>query len=94
VPALAAAFTQLRQEGATELILDLRYNGGGLLSVAQHLGSLIGGMQESSLAEALHYVQAGACSAAASTWRGKLVAARRVKAPHTETGWQQLVGAY
>jgi C-terminal processing protease CtpA/Prc len=41
--ALNAAFRQLADEGASELVLDLRYNGGGLLSVAQHLGGLIGG---------------------------------------------------
>jgi C-terminal peptidase prc len=40
--ALDAAFAALRQAGATELVLDLRYNGGGLLDVAVHLGSLIG----------------------------------------------------
>ncbi len=43
VEALNTAFTQLRDQGATELVLDLRYNGGGLVSVAQHLGGLIGG---------------------------------------------------
>lgn len=41
--ALDAAFGELRAGGATDLVLDLRYNGGGLLSVAQHLGGLIGG---------------------------------------------------
>lgn len=41
--ALDDAFEQLQAAGATELILDLRYNGGGLISVAQHLGSLIAG---------------------------------------------------
>jgi C-terminal peptidase prc len=41
--ALSAAFASLVAEGATELVLDLRYNGGGLVSVAQHLGGLIGG---------------------------------------------------
>jgi C-terminal processing protease CtpA/Prc len=43
VEALNTAFTQVRDAGATELVLDLRYNGGGLLSVAQHLGGLVGG---------------------------------------------------
>lgn len=41
--ALDAAFTALRDAGATELVLDLRYNGGGLVDVAKHLASLIGG---------------------------------------------------
>ena len=41
--ALDAAFARLRDAGATELVLDLRYNGGGLIAVAQHLGGLIGG---------------------------------------------------
>lgn len=41
--ALDNAFRTLREAGAQELVLDLRYNGGGLISVAQHLGSLIGG---------------------------------------------------
>ena len=41
--ALDAAFAQLRDAGATELVLDLRYNGGGLIAVAQYLGGLIGG---------------------------------------------------
>ncbi len=43
VEALNTAFTQIRDQGATELVLDLRYNGGGLVSVAQHLAGLIGG---------------------------------------------------
>ena len=43
IEALNAAFDQLLAEGATDLVLDLRYNGGGLVSVAQHLGGLIGG---------------------------------------------------
>ena len=41
--ALTTAFAQLRAQGATELVLDVRYNGGGLVSVAQNLGGLIGG---------------------------------------------------
>ena len=41
--ALDEAFAALREAGATELIADLRYNGGGLVDVAVHLGSLVGG---------------------------------------------------
>jgi carboxyl-terminal processing protease len=43
VAALDTAFAQLREAGADELVLDLRYNGGGLVSVAQHLAGLVGG---------------------------------------------------
>ncbi len=42
--ALDAAFAALREAGATDLVIDLRYNGGGLVDVAVHLGSLIGGV--------------------------------------------------
>jgi C-terminal processing protease CtpA/Prc len=41
--ALDVAFGTLRASSVTELVLDLRYNGGGLIAVAQHLGGLIGG---------------------------------------------------
>jgi C-terminal processing protease CtpA/Prc len=41
--ALDLAFATVQASGATELILDLRYNGGGLVAVAQHLAGLIGG---------------------------------------------------
>jgi C-terminal processing protease CtpA/Prc len=43
VSALDAVFTELNAAGVEDLILDLRYNGGGLVSVAEHLGGLIGG---------------------------------------------------
>jgi C-terminal processing protease CtpA/Prc len=43
VAALDSAFATLRDAGVTELVLDLRYNGGGLVDVAVHLASLIGG---------------------------------------------------
>jgi C-terminal peptidase prc len=42
--ALDAAFQSLRDAGATELVIDLRYNGGGLVNVAVHLASLVGGV--------------------------------------------------
>lgn len=41
--ALDEAFASLKAAGATDLVLDLRYNGGGLVDVAVHLASLIGG---------------------------------------------------
>jgi C-terminal processing protease CtpA/Prc len=43
VAALDTAFTALRDAGVSELVLDLRYNGGGLVDVAVHLAGLIGG---------------------------------------------------
>jgi len=39
---LRTAFDQFRAAGVTELIVDFRYNGGGLVSTAQLLGDLIG----------------------------------------------------
>ena len=41
--ALDAAVTTLREANVSELVLDLRYNGGGLVDVAVHLASLITG---------------------------------------------------
>ena len=40
---LAAAFSEFRSAGATELILDLRYNGGGRVSTSNVLASLVAG---------------------------------------------------
>ena len=39
---LDEAFAAFKAAGVTELIIDLRYNGGGLVSVAQFFGSLMG----------------------------------------------------
>lgn len=41
-PALRAAFAQFKAEGVTQVIVDLRYNGGGLVSIAQLMGDLMG----------------------------------------------------
>ena len=43
VAALNDAFAAMKAAGATELVLDVRYNGGGFVDVAVHLASLIGG---------------------------------------------------
>ncbi len=43
--ALDRAFAEFRARGVVDLVLDLRYNGGGLVDVARHLGSLIGGFR-------------------------------------------------
>lgn len=56
IAALDQAFNELVAEGASELVLDVRYNGGGLVDVAQHLASLIGGTRTEGqpLAEYFH----------------------------------------
>jgi C-terminal processing protease CtpA/Prc len=46
--ALRSAFAQFRTAGVTQVIVDLRYNGGGLLSVAETLSRLLGGNRSSS----------------------------------------------
>ncbi|MFC3713314.1 S41 family peptidase [Sphingoaurantiacus capsulatus] len=47
-PQLRFAFDTFRREGVTELIVDFRYNGGGLISTAELLGDLLGGNRASS----------------------------------------------
>lgn len=44
---LDSAFTQLKNEGTSELVLDLRYNGGGYLNIASDLGGYINTEQTS-----------------------------------------------
>ncbi|MBC7438110.1 MAG: peptidase S41 [Bdellovibrionales bacterium] len=41
--ALATAFNDFRTAGVTELVVDLRYNGGGSSTVARNLASMLGG---------------------------------------------------
>jgi carboxyl-terminal processing protease len=45
---MRSAFATFRAQGVQDLIVDLRYNGGGLVSVAQVLASLLGGARSSS----------------------------------------------
>lgn len=47
-PALRNAFAQFRAAGITEVIVDFRYNGGGLVSIANLLGDLLGGNRSAS----------------------------------------------
>jgi C-terminal processing protease CtpA/Prc len=47
-PALRAAFAQFKAAGVTEFVIDLRYNGGGLVSIAHLMGDLLGGNRSSS----------------------------------------------
>ncbi|WP_010545415.1 S41 family peptidase [Sphingomonas elodea] len=47
-PALRAAFASFKAQGIDKVIVDLRYNGGGLVSIAQLFGNLLGGARASS----------------------------------------------
>lgn len=50
-PDLRAAFASFKAEGVTELIIDLRYNGGGLISIAELMGDLMGQGREGQVFE-------------------------------------------
>lgn len=41
-PDLRSAFSNFRAQGITEVIVDFRYNGGGLVSIAELMGDLLG----------------------------------------------------
>jgi C-terminal processing protease CtpA/Prc len=41
-PALRSAFASFKAQGVTDIIVDVRYNGGGLVSIAELIGDLMG----------------------------------------------------
>lgn len=45
---LRNAFAQFRAAGVTEIIVDVRYNGGGLVSIAELMGNLLGANRTTS----------------------------------------------
>jgi carboxyl-terminal processing protease len=45
---LRSAFATFRAQGVTDLVIDLRYNGGGLLSTAETFTDLLGGARSTS----------------------------------------------
>ena len=47
-PQLRAAFLNFRNQGITNIVIDLRYNGGGLVSTAELFGDLLGRNRTSS----------------------------------------------
>ncbi len=48
-PALESAFQQFKAQGVDDLVLDLRYNGGGLVNTATTLASYVGGSRTANL---------------------------------------------
>jgi hypothetical protein len=67
--ALISAFETLRAAGVTDLILDMRFNGGGFLYVAQTAASLVTGPQnEGRIFEQLRYSAKRQAESAASTF--------------------------
>lgn len=53
-PALRSAFQMFKSQGVTEVVVDLRYNGGGLVSIAELFSNLLGGNRRTS--DVLSYV--------------------------------------
>ncbi|MFA6124654.1 S41 family peptidase [Sphingomonas sp.] len=47
-PALRSAFASFRAAGITNVIIDLRYNGGGLVSIAELMSNLLGANRSTS----------------------------------------------
>ena len=47
-PALRQAFSNFKAQGVSEVIVDFRYNGGGLVSIAELMGDLLGGNRATS----------------------------------------------
>ncbi len=47
-PQLRAAFLNFRNQGVTDIVIDFRYNGGGLVSTAELMGDLLGRNRTSS----------------------------------------------
>jgi hypothetical protein len=47
-PQLRQAFGQFKAQGVTQLIVDFRYNGGGLVSIAELMGDLMGANRSTS----------------------------------------------
>jgi C-terminal processing protease CtpA/Prc len=47
-PQLRQAFASFRSQGITEVIVDFRYNGGGLVSIAELMGDLMGANRSTS----------------------------------------------
>ena len=48
-PVFASAFAEFAQAGVTDLVIDLRYNGGGRVDTAELLGDYLAGMANSGL---------------------------------------------
>lgn len=47
-PQLRAAFATFKQQGITQVVVDLRYNGGGSVDIADLFNNLLGGARQSS----------------------------------------------
>ena len=78
--ALIGAFESLRAGAVNDLVLDMRYNSGGFLYVAQAAASMVTGLQsEGKVFEQLHYSAKRQADTAAST----LVFSSKVQTPET-----------